>query len=81
MVNELNRVLIKYGITTDEQIRYFLSVCLHESRLALTEAGWLSDSYVKDYCERYEPEQLQVKILVIQRMEMVISIEVLALFN
>lgn len=55
MVNELNRVLNDYNITTTEQIQYFLAVSLHESRLALTEAGWLSETSVKQYCARYEP--------------------------
>ncbi len=55
MVNDLNRVLVKYGITSPEQIEYFIAVCLHESRLALTEAGWCSTDYVKKYCQQYEP--------------------------
>ena len=55
MVNDLNRVLEKYDITTPEQIQYFIAVCLHESRLSLTEAGWCSKDYVKKYCEMYEP--------------------------
>jgi predicted chitinase len=42
MVGDLNRVLYTYQITSTELIQYFLAVCVHESRLALTEAGWLS---------------------------------------
>ncbi|UOO37196.1 hypothetical protein IZU99_08005 [Oscillospiraceae bacterium CM] len=55
LVSDLNRVLVTYGITTLEQVQYFLAVCLHESRLALTEAGWCSESYVRQYCKKYEP--------------------------
>jgi predicted chitinase/LysM repeat protein len=63
MVDEFNCIIQKYGITTKEQIECFLAVTLHESRLALTEAGWCSKEYVKDYCERYEPETERGKSL------------------
>lgn len=56
MVNDLNRVLHEYSIMTEQQIQFFLAVCIHETRLALTEAGWLSETEVKEYCERYEPD-------------------------
>ena len=39
MVTDLNRVLYKYGITTTEQIQYFLGVAMHESRNGLTQNG------------------------------------------
>ncbi|GLC81730.1 PAAR-like protein [Lacrimispora brassicae] len=55
MVSELNRVLQTYNITSELEIQMFLAVTIHESRLALTEAGWLSVEAVKKYCEKYEP--------------------------
>jgi predicted chitinase len=42
MVKDLNRVLYSYNITSTDLIQYFLGVCMHESRNALTEAGYLS---------------------------------------
>ncbi|MCL2088716.1 MAG: minor capsid protein [Oscillospiraceae bacterium] len=42
MVEDLNRVLVKYGITTKEQIAHFLAQCLVESwnGRSLTEINW-----------------------------------------
>jgi len=33
----------------------FLAICAHESKLALTEAGWLSENAVREWCKQYEP--------------------------
>jgi len=55
MVNSLNRALDKYNITNPKEIKLFITVCLHESKLSLTEAGWCSKNYVKEYCKMYEP--------------------------
>ena len=55
MVNELNDMLQEYNIIDKLQIQMFLAVITHESRLALTEAGWLSNAAVRQYCLQYEP--------------------------
>ncbi|OMD43202.1 hypothetical protein BSK56_24180, partial [Paenibacillus borealis] len=55
MVNTLNEVLEKYEINTTLRVRNFLAVITHESLMALTEAGWLSEKSVRKYTERYDP--------------------------
>ena len=55
MTNELNKTLNRYGIETQQQIQMFLAVCLYETRLSLTEAGWLPEKSVREYCKQYEP--------------------------
>jgi len=54
-VAELNHTLEEYNITDKQQIQMFLAVGMHESRESLTEAGYLDDSVVREYCKRYEP--------------------------
>ena len=55
MVDELNNMLQDYNITKIQEIQMFLAVITHETRLALTEAGWLSEAQVRQHCQRYEP--------------------------
>lgn len=54
MVDELNRVLGEYDITSKQEMQMFFAVCIHESRLALTEAGWNSVAAVQQYCKQYD---------------------------
>ena len=55
MAWDLNKTLYRYDITSPDLIRFFLGGAAHESRDALTEAGWLSEAAVRNWCLRYEP--------------------------
>jgi len=56
MLAELNLMLVEYGIITHQQVKFFLAASIHESRLSVTEAGWLPENSVREYCKRYEPK-------------------------